>query len=239
MRPAHSRCSRAATSRPRRHTSSRAIRAAASAGATSPISRSISRSRRRSRRRATLAAVALRAVPGRLKRCETQFSESLWFNRRGKLEAITCDFLMNGGGKKNLSYVAQLAALSAMSCYEIPRARAQAASTYTREVFGGSQRGFGGPQAFMAVETLMDEAARRLASPFAIRRANFLGGTPARQGARSRCADPVRPAARRVARPARTAPRGANGSAPRGTRCAPSPLRRRTRDGERGLRHLR
>lgn len=115
-----------------------------------------------------------------LKRCETQFSESLWFNRRGKLEAITCDFLMNGGGKKNLSpYVAQLAALSAMSCYEIPRARAQAASTYTREVFGGSQRGFGGPQAFMAVETLMDEAARRLGlSPFAIRRANFLGSTP-------------------------------------------------------------
>ncbi|BAX63752.1 xanthine dehydrogenase family protein molybdopterin-binding subunit [Burkholderia stabilis] len=116
-----------------------------------------------------------------LKRCETQFSESLWFDRRGKLEAITCDFLMNGGGKKNLSpYVAQLAALSAMSCYEIPRARAQAASTYTREVFGGSQRGFGGPQAFMAIETLMDEAARRLGlSPFAIRRANFLGNTPA------------------------------------------------------------
>ncbi|KFL51971.1 aldehyde oxidase [Burkholderia pyrrocinia] len=115
-----------------------------------------------------------------LKRCETQFSESLWFNRRGKLEAITCDFLMNGGGKKNLSpYVAQLAALSAMSCYEIPRARAQAASTYTREVFGGSQRGFGGPQAFMAIETLMDEAARRLGlSPFAIRRANFLGNAP-------------------------------------------------------------
>ncbi|KUY55290.1 aldehyde oxidase [Burkholderia sp. RF2-non_BP3] len=115
-----------------------------------------------------------------LKRCETQFSESLWFDRRGKLEAITCDFLMNGGGKKNLSpYVAQLAALSAMSCYEIPRARAQAASTYTREVFGGSQRGFGGPQAFMAIETLMDEAARRLGmSPFEIRRANLLGKAP-------------------------------------------------------------
>ncbi|MBR7962721.1 xanthine dehydrogenase family protein molybdopterin-binding subunit [Burkholderia vietnamiensis] len=116
-----------------------------------------------------------------LKRCETQFSESLWFDRRGKLEAITCDFLMNGGGKKNLSpYVAQLAALSAMSCYEIPRARAQAASTYTREVFGGSQRGFGGPQAFMAIETLMDEAARRLGlSPFEIRRVNLLGKAPA------------------------------------------------------------
>ncbi|WAS58907.1 molybdopterin-dependent oxidoreductase [Burkholderia ambifaria] len=115
-----------------------------------------------------------------LKRCETQFSESLWFDRRGKLEAITCDFLLNGGGKKNLSpYVAQLAALSAMSCYEIPRARAQAASTYTREVFGGSQRGFGGPQAFMAIETLMDEAARRLGlSPFEIRRANLLGKAP-------------------------------------------------------------
>jgi CO/xanthine dehydrogenase Mo-binding subunit len=115
-----------------------------------------------------------------LKRCETQFTESLWFDRQGKIQALKCDFTMNGGGKKNLSpYVAQLAALSAMSCYEIPRANAVAESLYTPEVFGGSQRGFGGPQAFMAIETLMDEAAVELGmSPFAIRRTNLLGNAP-------------------------------------------------------------
>ncbi|NML35235.1 xanthine dehydrogenase family protein molybdopterin-binding subunit [Paraburkholderia antibiotica] len=115
-----------------------------------------------------------------LKRCETQFTESLWFNRQGKIQALKCDFTMNGGGKKNLSpYVAQLAALSAMSCYEIPRADATASSLYTPEVFGGSQRGFGGPQAFIAIETLLDEAAAELhMSPFAIRRANLLGSAP-------------------------------------------------------------
>ena len=115
-----------------------------------------------------------------LKRCETQFTESLWFDRQGKIQALKCDFTMNGGGKKNLSpYVAQLAALSAMSCYEITRANATAESLYTPEVFGGSQRGFGGPQAFIAIETLMDEAAVELGmSPFAIRRANLLGNAP-------------------------------------------------------------
>ncbi|WP_153101154.1 xanthine dehydrogenase family protein molybdopterin-binding subunit [Paraburkholderia hayleyella] len=115
-----------------------------------------------------------------LKRCETQFTESLWFDRQGKIQALKCNFTMNGGGKKNLSpYVAQLASLSAMSCYEIPRASTTAESLYTPEVFGGSQRGFGGPQAFMAIETLMDEAALELSmSPFAIRRANLLGSAP-------------------------------------------------------------
>nr|WKF59621.1 4-hydroxybenzoyl-CoA reductase subunit alpha [Paraburkholderia busanensis] len=115
-----------------------------------------------------------------LKRCETQFSESLWFDRQGKIQALKCNFTMNGGGKKNLSpYVAQLASLSAMSCYEITRASTTAESLYTPEVFGGSQRGFGGPQAFMAIETLMDEAAVELGmSPFAIRRTNLLGNAP-------------------------------------------------------------
>ena len=99
-----------------------------------------------------------------LKRCETQFSESLWFNRRGKLEAITCDFLMNGGGKKNLSpYVAQLAALSAMSCYDSARTRAGGLDLHAGSVRRITAR-LRRPQAFMAVETLMDEAARRLGS---------------------------------------------------------------------------
>jgi CO/xanthine dehydrogenase Mo-binding subunit len=111
-----------------------------------------------------------------LKRSETEFVESIWLDRNGKVQALDSRFLLNAGGKQNLTpAVGDLAAMSAMSCYDIPRACAEAATTYTPEVFGGSQRGFGGPQAFMAIETLMDEAAHALKkSPFEIRRANLL-----------------------------------------------------------------
>jgi CO/xanthine dehydrogenase Mo-binding subunit len=111
-----------------------------------------------------------------LKRSETEFEESIWFDHGGRIQVLDSDFTLNGGGKKNLSAsVADLAAMSAMSCYDIPRASASAKAMYTPEVFGGSQRGFGGPQAFMAIETLMDEAAYGLhRSPFDIRRANLL-----------------------------------------------------------------
>ena len=111
-----------------------------------------------------------------LKRSETVFSESIWVDDSGKLQALDSTFTLNGGGKENLTgAVGDLAAMSAMSCYDIARAVAQSAVTYTPEVFGGSQRGFGGPQAFLAIETLMDEAAQSLhMSPFDIRRSNLL-----------------------------------------------------------------
>ncbi|MGF6970994.1 CO/xanthine dehydrogenase Mo-binding subunit [Paraburkholderia sp. WC7.3g] len=111
-----------------------------------------------------------------LKRSETEFEESIWVDHAGKIQALDSQFILNAGGKRNLSAsVADLAALSAMSCYEIPRAAARAQANYTPEVFGGSQRGFGGPQAYMAIETLLDEAAQALhKSPFDIRRANLL-----------------------------------------------------------------
>ncbi|SDE17287.1 xanthine dehydrogenase family protein molybdopterin-binding subunit [Paraburkholderia lycopersici] len=111
-----------------------------------------------------------------LKRSETAFTESIWLDDDGKLQALDSTFRLNGGGKANLTgAVGDLAAMSAMSCYDIPRAIAQSSVTYTPEVFGGSQRGFGGPQAFLAIETLMDEAAQSLhRSPFDIRRGNLL-----------------------------------------------------------------
>ena len=87
-----------------------------------------------------------------LKRSETVFSESIWVDDSGKLQALDSTFTLNGGGKENLTgAVGDLAAMSAMSCYDIARAVAQSAVTYTPEVFGGSQRGFGGPQAFLAI----------------------------------------------------------------------------------------
>ena len=111
-----------------------------------------------------------------LKRCETEFSETLAVGADGKIQGILCNFILNSGGEKNLSpYVAQLAGMSAMSCYDIPLAVASGAAVQTRQLIGGSQRGFGGPQAFMAIETLLDEAAAKLRiDPFALRRKNLL-----------------------------------------------------------------
>jgi CO/xanthine dehydrogenase Mo-binding subunit len=112
-----------------------------------------------------------------LKRCETHFSESLAVDRNGKIQALQCKFTLNGGDQKNLTpYVAQLAALSSMSCYNVPRVVAAASSIQTPQLLGGSQRGFGGPQAFIAIETLLDEASQALAiDPFTLRRRNLLG----------------------------------------------------------------
>ena len=112
-----------------------------------------------------------------LKRCDTDFSETLAIDANGVIQALLSNYLMNGGGQKNLSpFVVQLAGLSSMNCYNIPLAVASGASSQTRQLLGGSQRGFGGPQAFMAIETLLDEAAERLKiDPFALRRKNLLG----------------------------------------------------------------
>ena len=111
-----------------------------------------------------------------LKRHKTDFWETLAFDKTGTIQALECDFVMNGGGRKNLSpYVAQLAALSSFGAYDIPKAVATAKATSTQDILGGSQRGFGGPQAFMAIETLLDEAAKYFKkSPFALRRKNLL-----------------------------------------------------------------
>lgn len=112
-----------------------------------------------------------------LKRTESRFEESIWLDHGGKIQALSSRFLLNSGGRQNLTgAVGDLAAMSAMSCYDIPRASAEGATFFSPEIYGGSQRGFGGPQAFMAIETLLDEAAHALRkSPFEIRRINLLG----------------------------------------------------------------
>jgi CO/xanthine dehydrogenase Mo-binding subunit len=111
-----------------------------------------------------------------LKRHHTLFSETLAVDNNGMFQALECDFTFNGGGRGNLSpYVAQLAAMSSFSAYNIPKAIANAKALDTPDLVGGSQRGFGGPQAFIATETLVDQAAKALnLDPFDIRRKNLL-----------------------------------------------------------------
>jgi len=110
-----------------------------------------------------------------LKRHQTRFDERIAVDERGRLQALDAQFVMNGGGRKNLSpYVAGLAAMSAWCGYEIPRAISTGKALDEPTLLGGSQRGFGGPQAFLAIETLLDRAARNLkVDPFTIRRRNL------------------------------------------------------------------
>ena len=69
-----------------------------------------------------------------------------------KLQCVEATLNFNGGGLKNLSpYVANLASLCIGGAYEIPMADIFAQSVHTQDIPGGSQRGFGGPEAFFAV----------------------------------------------------------------------------------------
>ena len=111
-----------------------------------------------------------------LKRHACKIRQSLVFDKTGRMEALTAHMDFDGGGRKNLSpYVAQLAGLCVGGGYEIPQSVIKSEAHHSVNVTGGSQRGFGGPQAFYSTETLMDEAAEALAvDPIDLRRRNIL-----------------------------------------------------------------
>ncbi len=111
-----------------------------------------------------------------LKRHETNFYEKIALDNEGRIKALRSKFVMNGGGRMNLSpYVADVAAMNTNNCYEIEKAISHGEATDTKDLIGGSQRGFGVPQAVIAIEALLDEAAHSLGiDPFDIRRKNLL-----------------------------------------------------------------
>lgn len=92
-----------------------------------------------------------------------------------KLQGIEATLEFNGGGLRNLSpYVANLAALCVGGSYEVPTANIFAQSIHTQDITGGSQRGFGGPEAFLGIEMAIDDlAAAQRWDPIAFRRANL------------------------------------------------------------------
>ena len=75
-----------------------------------------------------------------------------------KIMVNQVDFTFDGGGRKNLSpYVGQLAALCSSGAYTIPMADVHAKAVHSENISGGSQRGFGGPQAYFGIETALDD----------------------------------------------------------------------------------
>ncbi|WP_417741104.1 xanthine dehydrogenase family protein molybdopterin-binding subunit [Salipiger sp.] len=111
-----------------------------------------------------------------LKRHATTAEGTLYAHADMRLEAVRLSMVFDGGGRRNLSpYVASLGALCAGGSYRLPVADIHAEALHTENISGGSQRGFGGPQAYFAIETALDDlAAAKGWDPMALRRANLI-----------------------------------------------------------------
>jgi CO/xanthine dehydrogenase Mo-binding subunit len=113
---------------------------------------------------------------GGLKQLASNITHSLAVDSQGQFVAFKSQQQLLAGGNNNYSqFVAMLTAYCGLSGYNIKQAYVDAVALPTRGVVAGSMRGFGGPQASFAVETLVDEAAVALGQdPIALRQKNVL-----------------------------------------------------------------
>ncbi len=95
-----------------------------------------------------------------LKRNGSQIAQIFAVDGEGRLQAISSAITLIGGGKTNYSpYVAELAGICGAGAYAVGMNDITAEAIHTIGPTAGSMRGFGGPQAFFAVEHLMDRIA--------------------------------------------------------------------------------
>jgi CO/xanthine dehydrogenase Mo-binding subunit len=98
-----------------------------------------------------------------LKRNGSTIDQTFAVTSDGTLQAVKSNITIVGGGKMNYSpYVAELAGICGAGAYAVPMNDILAQAQQTIGPTAGSMRGFGGPQAFFAVEHLMDEIAGAL-----------------------------------------------------------------------------
>lgn len=112
-----------------------------------------------------------------LKQLSSSITHQLAVDRKsGKFVAFKSLQTLGAGGNNNYSqFVAELAGYCGLSGYNIRHAYVDAVAQPSLGVVAGSMRGFGGPQASFAVETLVDEAAVALKrDPIELRAANVL-----------------------------------------------------------------
>ena len=97
-------------------------------------------------------------------------------SREGKILAVDCKLLSDAGAYTDLSpRVIDQACIFACGPYEVPHLRIEGWAVYTNNVKGSAFRGFGINQVAFAIESLLDEAARRLnLDPFELRLGNCL-----------------------------------------------------------------
>lgn len=111
-----------------------------------------------------------------LKQLASRITHALAVDKEGRFVAFKSHQVLPSGGNNNYSqFVAMLTAYCGLSGYNIPQAYVDAIAQPSLGVVAGSMRGFGGPQASFAVETLVDEAAVALGrDPIELREKNAL-----------------------------------------------------------------
>jgi CO/xanthine dehydrogenase Mo-binding subunit/aerobic-type carbon monoxide dehydrogenase small subunit (CoxS/CutS family) len=94
----------------------------------------------------------------------------------GKLTALQLDVLSNTGAYGNHAGPVMFHALAeSISVYNCPNKKVDGVAVYTNTVPAGAYRGYGLPQALIAVEAAIDELAKRLGiSPYDMRRRNIV-----------------------------------------------------------------
>ena len=97
--------------------------------------------------------------------------------RDGRLTALALEILSDTGAYGNHGPgVLHHAAGEALALYDVPSKRVDGRCVYTNTVPAGALRGYGASQAFFAVDSALDELARRLGvDPLAFRRMNVIG----------------------------------------------------------------
>lgn len=114
---------------------------------------------------------------GGLKQLASNISQRIAVDAKtGRFLAFGSQQVLPSGGHNNYSqFVAMLAAYCGLSGYDIKQAYVDAIAQPSTGVVAGSMRGFGGPQASFAVETLVDEVAVALKrDPIELRQINAL-----------------------------------------------------------------
>lgn len=96
--------------------------------------------------------------------------------RDGELTALSLDFLSNGGAYGNHSYdVLECGAFESLSLYEAPNKESRGRAVYTNTLPAGAFRGYGAAQTTFAVDSALDELARRLGvDPLTFRSTNLV-----------------------------------------------------------------
>jgi CO/xanthine dehydrogenase Mo-binding subunit len=117
-----------------------------------------------------------------LKQLASKITHSLAVDGSGNFVAFKSQQSLPSGGNNNYSqFVAMLTAYCGLSGYNIKQAYVDATAQPSLGVIAGSMRGFGGPQASFAVESLVDTVAVSLGrDPISLREQNVL-----RQGDRT------------------------------------------------------
>ncbi|HPN30878.1 MAG TPA: molybdopterin-dependent oxidoreductase [bacterium] len=103
-------------------------------------------------------------------------SLKLGFSNRGKLINLEADILSDTGAYGGHgSTVAELAVMRIMSLYPAPNIKTDVKVVYTNKTPSGAFRGYGEPQVMFALESLFDEAAKKMKiQPEELRRINCI-----------------------------------------------------------------